>query len=225
MQGIQQLHRALFFYSLTMILFSVLSVIQSNILFLIFSILPSFAYWVIAYCLSSGYKFPGSIPNLITSVRYCLLLLVSAFHASFSIRSLGILLGCICCMDILDGLLARKLNQTSLLGEYLDKETDALFVLILSVLIYIRIIPSFWVLIPGLIRYIYFTSIYMFMPSGEKEHKDPLARILAVFLFIGIVGVFILPITFGKPLYIAATTGIIYSFLRSTVIQFGMLKI
>ena len=225
MQGIQRLHRDLFIYSTLIIISSIVSISSRQISWLIAVAVPSFTFWVFFYCKEASYSFPGSIPNVITCSRCFLLVLVTVLHTNFSNMALGIMFALVCMLDMLDGYLARKLRQSSLLGEYLDKETDALFVLILSILIYIRIIPSFWVLIPGLIRYLYFISIFVFLKENEKEHKDPWARIIAVFMFISIIAVYILPLPIGTILYAVATVAILYSFGRSALIQAGLIKI
>ena len=57
--------------------------------------------------------------------------------------------------DGCDGWLARRLHEASEFGEYFDKETDAFFVLILSVAITSTQRLGHWILTVGLLRYLF----------------------------------------------------------------------
>jgi phosphatidylglycerophosphate synthase len=61
-------------------------------------------------------------------------------------------------LDALDGFLARRLNLTSLFGARFDMETDALLIFLLSVLAYTLGKAGAWVLMSGLLRYIYLAA-------------------------------------------------------------------
>jgi len=58
-------------------------------------------------------------------------------------------------LDGADGALARSLGTTSNFGADLDKECDAFFVLMLSVLLWTSGHAGLWALLPGLWRYAY----------------------------------------------------------------------
>jgi phosphatidylglycerophosphate synthase len=221
MKGIQidLLHRDLWISSILQIIIAVLSIRYQSTYVLVAGIFISFFYWSTKTILKNKIEFVGGIPNRITVSRLTLLLLCTLFNAQLTLFQLGIAYSVICIGDFFDGYIARKLNQTSVFGEYLDKETDAAFVLVLSIMIYFNIHQSYWVLIPGLIRYVYFTGIYFFMGGNEKEHKDPWARTIAVFLFIALIAQFILPTQVSKPILIMATAAVLYSFGRSIYYQ------
>jgi phosphatidylglycerophosphate synthase len=216
---IDLLHRDLWISSIFQIFIAVFSIRFHSTSLLVAGVFICFAYWSIKTFLKNEIEFAGGIPNSITISRLILLLLCTLFHAQLTLFQLGVAYSVICIGDFFDGYIARKLNQTSIFGEYLDKETDAAFVLILSIMVYFNIHQSYWVLIPGLIRYVYFTGIYFLLGGNEKEHKDPWARTIAVFIFIALIGQFILPTKVSTPILMLATAAILYSFGRSIYYQ------
>jgi len=58
-------------------------------------------------------------------------------------------------LDGLDGWTARRRGEASAFGARFDMETDALFILVLSALIYDFEKAGAWVLFPGLLRYLF----------------------------------------------------------------------
>ena len=94
-----------------------------------------------------------TIPNILTLLRIALIpMLVIVYFSSFEMAMpiaaiIFILAGV---TDLLDGYLARKLNQTSAFGAFLDPVADKLIVTCALVIVVYRH-PSFQVLIPALI--------------------------------------------------------------------------
>ncbi len=94
-----------------------------------------------------------TIPNILTLTRIALIpLLVIVYFSSIEMAMpfaaiLFIIAGL---TDLLDGYLARKLNQTSAFGAFLDPVADKLIVTCALVIVVYRH-PSFYVLIPALI--------------------------------------------------------------------------
>ncbi len=217
------LHRDLWVSSIFLLVTAAFAIPFQSINILLYGVILSSAYWITRTFVRNGIAFPGGIPNIITLSRFLLLLICTFLHDQFTLFQLGIAYTLVCVGDFFDGFFARKWNQSSTLGEYLDKETDAVFVLILTCMIYIEIHQSNWVLIAGLIRYVYFTAIYFFMDENKKEPKDPWARIIAVFLFITLLGQFTLPQNISKPVLLMATASILYSFGRSLSYQLKMI--
>lgn len=94
-----------------------------------------------------------SIPNMFTMFRIALIpCFIVVFYLPF--KSAGLLTAIIFCIagltDWLDGYLARKLNQTSRFGAFLDPVADKLIVAVALVLL-VGEYAAFWMTIPAAI--------------------------------------------------------------------------
>ncbi len=78
-------------------------------------------------------------------------------------------------LDGLDGSLARRLRLTSSFGSRFDMEVDALQILLLSVLAYTLGKAGAWVLMGGLLRYIYVAAGWMW-PALNRPLPPSLRR-------------------------------------------------
>lgn len=79
-----------------------------------------------------------NIPNIVTLIRIAIIpLLVIVFYLPFQSSSIlaAIIFLLACLTDWLDGYLARRLNQTSRLGAFLDPVADKLIVVVALVLV------------------------------------------------------------------------------------------
>ena len=159
--------------------------------------------------------FLGGPANLVSSLRLLifniLLLLPIAFP---SYLFMGIAL-CILCLDGVDGFLARKYKTTSLFGEYLDKEIDALFVSGLCLLFYLQQYASGWILWFAGIRYLYILIVFALKPQGMKESRRKWGRVIAVLGMVGLAlaSAFDRPLAF--PLILGVASVITLSFGKS----------
>jgi len=94
-----------------------------------------------------------SIPNIITIIR---ILLIPCFVVAFYLptRHGGIITASIFCLagftDWLDGFLARKLNQSTRFGAFLDPVADKLIVVVALVLL-VGEYGSVWITIPSVV--------------------------------------------------------------------------
>ena len=70
-------------------------------------------------------------------------------------------------LDGLDGFLARRLRQASAFGARFDMETDALTMLALALLIWISGQTGAWVLLAGLLRYIFIVGGWLWRALAE----------------------------------------------------------
>jgi cardiolipin synthase len=115
-----------------------------------------------------------SIPNLLTLSRMAMLpvfLLLFSLEESWGAWAawLGLFVYILCALtDFLDGYLARKWNQISALGTFLDPISDKIFVACLLVMLagYGRL-PDFW-MVPALI-----ILAREFLISGLREYLGP----------------------------------------------------
>ena len=223
---ISSLHRNLWIYSLWILLASFLTLYLKDIIWLALAALSGCAYWVFLYYKKdNSITFPHGPANAITILRLCLLISVSIMHPGISLFWLGTLYTIICLGDIIDGRIARALNMTSIIGEYLDKETDALFVLLSTIVLYMHHIAGVWIVSLGLIRYIYFLIMFFYMKDDKKESKNPSARIIAVIVFVSILSAFFVPVPFAP--YILALAGILltFSFGKSVISELRLTNI
>ncbi|MFB6247748.1 MAG: CDP-alcohol phosphatidyltransferase family protein [Salinibacter sp.] len=117
--------------------------------------------------------------------------------------------------DGLDGWLARRADQTSEFGAFLDKETDALFLLLLCAVAAFQNRLPVWVIGAGLLRYVFVTVVFLLDPPRKTEERSNLAR----YLYGGMVGALLLsflpyPAVY-RPLVILAAGTLAVSFGRS----------
>ena len=158
-----------------------------------------------------GYPLLIGYANWMTIVRL-LLLFVLGFSIN-KISNIGAFLGfgLIIIIDGLDGLIARKFNQQTEYGGRLDMECDALLVLFLtSYHINSGAIP-FWILLPGVMRFLF--GILTYFVRSSKEYTSRLFRAtIAVFLFISLLLAFILPVFWSSLIVSISGSFIMLSF-------------
>jgi len=112
------------------------------------------------------------LANVVTSVRVLILLAIAAWLPRVP---QGLLLGMLSVaflLDAVDGAVARQLGTTSGFGSAFDTEADAAFVLVLCLSLWLRDRFSAWVLVPGLLRYVYVLSLALFPGAQEpRRHR------------------------------------------------------
>jgi len=109
-----------------------------------------------------------NLPNLITLMRLGLLpVVIIAIRFDWTIIALTLYaLGCI--SDFLDGYIARKLNQESEFGRFLDPIADKIFIAALFlVLVDIDVLSGLWI-VPAIV-----ILIREFLISGLREYLGP----------------------------------------------------
>tara|TARA_B110000902_G_scaffold233692_1_gene277677 strand:+ start:5003 stop:5527 length:525 start_codon:yes stop_codon:yes gene_type:complete len=133
------------------------------------------------------------VPNWVTLIKLCLTIgLIFLFP-----QAEGALISTLCfiiiAIDVLDGFIARTLDQTSDFGAIFDAESDALYVLVCAVGVYLFYEMPLWILFMGLIRYFYEIPIY-FLKKKEKKQIEgrSIYAILAGIVFILIALSFLL---------------------------------
>ncbi len=146
-------------------------------------LIPSFLgklSWVVGYA------------NTITVIRLAILvgLLLASPTLSNSVLFSGFLL--VVVLDGVDGWLARRYDQSSVVGEVMDMEVDAFMVLALSWLHFEAGNAEWWILIPGGMRYYVEIFLHRFLAGGEELVPKKLRASVAVMFFISLVGAFVL---------------------------------
>lgn len=90
-------------------------------------------------------------------------------------------------LDGVDGWLARRSRMTSEFGARLDMETDALFVAVLSLLVWQFDKAGPWVLLSGLMRYL-FAAVIAFIPVLQRPVPSTLrAKTIAVLQMVALI--------------------------------------
>lgn len=144
-----------------------------------------------------------TIPNLITMTRIIMsFLFIYAIVEQFIYGqgmtiNLMILFLAICCSDLLDGKIARKMNSVSIIGAKLDVFADLLYIILSYVtLINLKIIPL-WFLGFIFFKFTEFVMTSKFIKSNNKSIEnafvfDKIGRIVSVTFFIipGIVCIY-----------------------------------
>lgn len=146
--------------------------------------------------------------NGLTQVRLGIILFLGARGAAWSefwIVAAGLVL---ILADGLDGWVARKTYKESELGEFLDKETDALYVLVLCLLLVTRSMLGAWILVNGLLRYVFVVSLLVLKPVRTKEDRTLRARRIHTFVLLLLLALFIIPQT-AWVLFAAGATGLL----------------
>ena len=155
--------------------------------------------------------------NIVTASRLGLLLLLGFFlfkiNPWFALVA-GIL---ILILDGIDGYLARRHNESSDFGAYLDMETDTFFVCLFCTYYYLNDQLGSWVLLVGFMRYIYVGLILLFNLQNKREKSTRFAKTIAVVLFSALLTPLILPKSIYLPAMIIATILVVYSFGHSFV--------
>ena len=159
--------------------------------------------------------FTMSRANMVTLGRHDLLILLTFLSAQLDLLIIGSVAIIIALLDILDGYLARKDNNATVVGEYLDKEVDGVFVLLISAIIYHNNVLPSWILVLGSLRYIYVLILPYLKTGGQKEYKSRYGRIVAIVLMVGLIGCFFINHRYYEILMLAISIIVVSSFVRS----------
>lgn len=156
---------------------------QLNILLIVFSITIISLILINRKSLFQTKPFFG-VANTITLVRF-LIIVFSFLLINFNNTSLLFYGLCIVvALDFFDGMAARYFNESSFFGLYFDMEVDAFFVLLMCYFYYIYGSISWWILIPGTLRYIFRLYTFCFPKPNSKEQKKTYATVIAASYFV-----------------------------------------
>ena len=141
-------------------------------------------------------KFPLSLPNLLTSMRIVLIpVLVIVFYLlplEWRYMASAVVFSVASITDWLDGYLARKLDQTTTFGAFLDPVADKLLVAVALVLL-VEVHASAWLAIPTLViigREIVVSALREWMAKYSKMRSVAvsfLAKLKTTFQMIAII--------------------------------------
>ncbi len=166
----------------------------------------------------------NTLANMVTLFRFLLIVGASFGFAILDDYYLLAILIIAVSLDGLDGHLARKHKQSSVFGQYFDMEVDAFFVLLMCIYYYLFRDIGWWILVPGLMRYIYVIVLSLFPKTNFVEKKKKYATYIAGFFFVILCAGLILPAPYNTALLLIGTGMIIFSFSIS-IKEFIIFKI
>ena len=128
--------------------------------------------------------------NLATMSRLMLVTLVGAFVLEDQLPDRAktiVVLAMLCvALDGVDGWLARRSRLSSTLGARFDMETDALLILLLSVLVWRYDKAGLWVLAAGLMRYVFVCAGWVLPWMAGRLTPTARGKAVAVIQFFGL---------------------------------------
>jgi phosphatidylglycerophosphate synthase len=154
------------------------------------------------------------VANGVTALRVCLLGLLTP-AASVGPWPLVVLSLLFLGLDGLDGWLARRYHLSSSFGAFFDKETDALFLLLLCGLAAFRGVLPLWIVGAGLLRYGFVVVLFLLPTPRKTESRSSLARYVFGTMAGALLASFLLPPGLSRPLVAVATAALLVSFGRS----------
>ncbi len=127
-------------------------------------------------------------------------------------------------MDGVDGWIARRAGLAGEFGEFIDKESDAFLTLMLCLLLY-RLPESFgpWILLPGLLRYLFVLFVKFAKPPQAKEQRTAKARWILFFMTLVLLFSFAAYpsyLDYCRPLAALMTLVLTYSFAESLYLMY-----
>jgi phosphatidylglycerophosphate synthase len=127
-------------------------------------------------------------------------------------------------MDGVDGWIARRAGLAGEFGEFIDKESDAFLTLMLCLVLY-RLPESFgpWILLPGLLRYLFVLFVKFAKPPQAKEQRTAKARWILFFMMLALLFSFAAYpsyLDYCRPLAALMTLALTYSFAESLYLMY-----
>jgi phosphatidylglycerophosphate synthase len=130
----------------------------------------------------------------------------------------ALLVATIFVLDGVDGLLARRTGQASAFGAQFDMECDALLVLTCSLVLYLhQRLPAF-ILLPGVLRYLYVLALAL-LPRGHEAPRSRIGRYAFSAMLISFIASLWPFEPWHRPLAFGATLLIVLSFARSGLLS------
>lgn len=127
-----------------------------------------------------------TVPNIITLVRFCLVPVFVALVAGEENLEAFIVLAVLSSTDWVDGYIARRFNQISTTGQWLDPLADRISLIVVAVTLVVTGIAPWWlavgIIVPDLI--LAGTALALFGGSPELQ-VSVLGKVRTAFLLVG----------------------------------------
>lgn len=150
--------------------------------------------------------------NMLTSARIVATLALPALAAAELPLVVGACALAIFALDGVDGWIARLQGLASEFGEYLDKEADAFLLLVVCVLLYIGGRLGAWIILPGLLRYLFVVFLLIARPPALKERRTARGRWIYFGMIAAVIAAFTPFPAFYEPFAALMTAVLVYSF-------------
>lgn len=153
--------------------------------------------------------------NAVTAVRLSLLVLCAlSLHRAPGMLIAALLLG-VFALDAVDGWLARHFRDESAFGAHFDMETDALLVLSIGLELWQRGALDAWILVPGLLRYVYVLFVALLPGEPAAMPRARWARNAFGLLVVGLLLALVLEDDLGALAALLGSVLVSASFVRS----------
>lgn len=131
--------------------------------------------------------------NWVTLLRVIVICVVGVNYERLSPIAIGIFGIIILLSDKLDGYLAQRYKTTSVVGAQFDQETDAFFISIYSLILYLDNYLGLWVVLLGLLRYLNILALVILKQQHKKEPRLLVARLIATMVMTALLIPFFTP--------------------------------
>jgi len=155
---------------------------------------------------------PGGYANWVTGFRLVLILIGSFLFGIVSTNTILAIMLTAVLLDVVDGFLARKFDHASNFGSYFDMEVDAYFVLLMCFYYFQYEDIGWWILFPGVLRYLYKVVVTLIPKPTFKEKKQKYASIIAGIFFVLLIVCLISPSEIRNILLLIGSFLIVVSF-------------
>jgi phosphatidylglycerophosphate synthase len=185
------------------------------------SVLAATSFAFLAFCKRNELKLlPGLIgpANILTGMRLIGYIIAGSFYAYMPGVLVAIILWSAVILDAADGWIARRTQSESKFGGLFDMETDAFYVAMFTMILVLHKDFHAWIILPGFLRYLYIIGLFLFRAQEKEEKRNPIARLLAGFLFIALPLPFVWDHPLARWLVYLASFGIVVSFGKSIVL-------
>jgi phosphatidylglycerophosphate synthase len=117
-------------------------------------------------------------------------------------------------LDAVDGWVARRAQTMTAFGARFDMETDAALILALSILVWLHGKAGVWVLLCGLMRYLFVASGWVLPWMARPLRPTMRGKTVAVVQFIGLIAALspVVPPALSRPIAAATLAALVWSF-------------
>lgn len=159
--------------------------------------------------------------NAVTTLRFAVASSVGLVPDTVPLWALGATVLGVFALDGLDGWVAKRRGEASEFGAYFDMETDAYFVLLAGIVLLQRGRYGAWVLVVGLLRYVYVLTLALVPARSGEQPRSSFGRHAFTCLMLGLTLGMVLGEPFGSIVTALGCGLVTASFVRSFYWSYG----